>query len=330
MTSIPTQNDWKNEPSVIYPGSKGSWDCRLYGMISPCTVIKKNNTFFLYYIGSDGDRTYPHTDKGPRHRKLGVATSTDGINFSKYSGNPILSYSPNDNDEEGVFSAGATLDDNGDVILFYGAMNSGSSPTSTQVDGTVRLAVSNDGYNFSDKGKVFDPKDSRMWGYGDEMFPYGTIKINEIWYVYYAAIGKSDNKGKIQFDMGVAWGPNKESMSDSSEYYRTAFECKGDCTPIDIGDNKLVVFLCDFYGNSPHIASKIMNKYSPTKIISSSNSYYFGAIHNTIIYDNSTDKWFLYYLKEGENSIKLKTATLSTSHNITLLSHPPNAQVEVM
>lgn len=329
MISIPNETDWTYEKTIIYPGSLGSWDCRLHGMISPCTLIKKNNKFFLYYIGSDGDREYPHTDKGPRHRKLGVATSDNGINFTKYSGNPILSYSPNNNDEEGIFSAGATLDDNGDVVLYYGAMNAGSNPQSTQVDGTVRLATSSNGFHFIDQGKVFDPNNSNIWGYGDEMFPYGTIKINGIWYVYYAAIGHSDSKGKIQFDIGVAWGSNKESMNQSAEFYRTPYESKGDCTPIDIGNNKLVIFTCDFYSSSPHIDVKLMDKTSPTKVDQPSKKYYFGNIHNVVFYDQSINKWFLYYLQEGDNTIQLKTALLSSTHDINFISIPPNAKVEV-
>ena len=78
---VPKETDWIDHGVVIESGSKGSWDIRLGGMISPSTVVKKNGTFFLYYIGADGDRS---TDKGPRHRALGVATSTDGINFTKY------------------------------------------------------------------------------------------------------------------------------------------------------------------------------------------------------------------------------------------------------
>jgi hypothetical protein len=123
--AIPRADEWSREQVVLAAGSEGSWDARLYGQISPCTVVKKNGTWFLYHIGADGDRT---TDGGPANRALGVATSKDGIHFKKFEGNPVLTHQPQNNQEEGVFSAGSVLDKNGDILLFYGATLA-SNPT---------------------------------------------------------------------------------------------------------------------------------------------------------------------------------------------------------
>ena len=125
-TSFPQQSKWENHGIVLQPGPPGSWDVRLEGAISPATAIKKGNTYFLYYVGADGDRS---TDGGPRHRALGVAISTDGIHFTKYAKNPIITYLPHNNEEEGVFSAGATLNIDGNIILYYGAMVAANSTT---------------------------------------------------------------------------------------------------------------------------------------------------------------------------------------------------------
>jgi len=147
---IPTQADWTDHGVVVSEGSKGSWDVRLGGAISPSSVVKKDGVYYLYYIGADGNRS---ADGGPRHRALGVATSTDGINFTKYSGNPVITHLPHNNQEEGIFSAGATLDGNGDIVVYYGALWASNS-TTENVDIYIGLAVSSDGLNFTDKGYV--------------------------------------------------------------------------------------------------------------------------------------------------------------------------------
>jgi len=95
---IPQQSAWTDRGVVLSAGSSGSWDKRLHGMISPCSMVKKGETYFLYYLGADGDRS---TDGGPRHRALGVATSSNGIDFQKYSSNPIIKHLPHNNEEEG-------------------------------------------------------------------------------------------------------------------------------------------------------------------------------------------------------------------------------------
>ena len=121
--SIPKDSDWTDEGTVLEKGGPGSWELRLGGAISPGAMVKKNGTYFLYYIGANGDRS---SDKGPRHRALGVATSMDGIHFVKHTGNPIIKFLPHHNEEEGIFSVATMIDTDGTVLLFYGAMDAGN------------------------------------------------------------------------------------------------------------------------------------------------------------------------------------------------------------
>jgi len=66
---------------VLEPGASGEWDDEF---VQPMAIIYRDdlNEFWLYYRGSksgvSGDL------------KIGLATSTDGVNFTKYSGNPIF------------------------------------------------------------------------------------------------------------------------------------------------------------------------------------------------------------------------------------------------
>jgi hypothetical protein len=119
-------------------------------------------------------------------RSIGVAVSSDGINFKKYSGNPVLTWFPNKYGEEGAVSSGVILDQDGNVVLYYGA-NTKESATTVNSDG--RVAVSQDGFVFEDRGVVLDGKSPGVWGSGDEVFPVGAIYHQGRWIVYYIPNG---------------------------------------------------------------------------------------------------------------------------------------------
>ena len=232
--NVPRDADWTDRGVVISAGGSGSWDVRLTGALSPCTVVKKNGTFFLYYIGADGNRK---SDGGPRHRALGVATSTDGLHFTKRG--RILTYLPHNNEEEGIFSAGAFLDANGEVVMYYSALDAGSA-TSTTVDSDIRLAVSSNGLSFSDKGDVISHANSKIWGYGDELFPVGTFREGSTWYLYYIAKGKA-----AYWDLGLAWGPGRSSVGNNTKKVLDVGSdyAKSGC-PVRLSTDKIAVSIC--------------------------------------------------------------------------------------
>jgi hypothetical protein len=65
----------------------------------------------------------------------------DGIHFTKYEGNPIMTHSPFNGEEEGANSAGVMLGTNGDFIMYYGA----AIGPKDKINADGRLAVSQDG-----------------------------------------------------------------------------------------------------------------------------------------------------------------------------------------
>ncbi len=328
--SIPVESEWKDQGIILEAGDSGSWDVRLNGMISPCSLIKKDDIYFLYYIGSDGDRGGPHNDGGPRHRKLGVATSTDGINFFKYSGNPILTFSPNDNDEEGIFSAGATLDGSGNIVLHYGAMDSGSS-SSTVVDGDIRLAISDNGYDFTDIKEILSHSDSSVWGYGDELFPIGSFHANNKWYVYYTAKGKNG----IMWDLGLAWGSEKDKLSHTSAVLLSDDHIKGGCNPVMISDDKIALFIAK-KGSEPYIEVRTAQINDPGTLSKPVEKYDFDTHDAVVFHDQDVGTWFMCYLCSEDNSIRLKTvnsiptasATPKTVNQAPVLDSIRNKTVE--
>ncbi len=323
---IPKQSDWTDSGMVVSAGPPDSWDTRLSGAISPSTVVKKEGVYFLYYIGADGDRGFPHTDRGPRHRALGVATSTDGIHFIKYNGNPILTFLPNNNDEEGIFSAAATLDKNGNVVLYYGALDAGTS-TSTKVHSDVRLAISSNGLDFNDLGVVISHANSSVWGYGDELFPVGSFRANSKWYVYYIA------KGRDAFwDLGLAQGSSMNNLSNSKPVLAGRYFAKstirllrrigrrlgrsgnyiiGGGDPVWLGPDKIGLFILrDFSKRIIEIRTASI-KY-PAALSTPLDTYNFNDVsHFTMFIDKETKTWFMYYLNSAEDTIRVKTAPIS-------------------
>jgi len=62
---------------VLSLGSAGSWDSRF--VANPCVIKNSTGTFMMYY-GGYNDTSY----------SIGLATSTDGVTWTKYIDNPIL------------------------------------------------------------------------------------------------------------------------------------------------------------------------------------------------------------------------------------------------
>jgi hypothetical protein len=287
-------------------------------MISPSTVVKKNGTFFLYYIGADGIRS---SDSGPRHRALGVATSRDGIRFAKYSGNPVLTFLPNNNEEEGIFSAGAAVDPHGNILIYYGAMNAGSR-SSTLVTSDVRLAVSRDGFQFADVGVALSYRDNSVWGYGDELFPVGSFHAAGTWHVYY--IAKSGMRRfwsyvtgarAIYWDLGLAWGKSPQKLTNSQSVLPPGSYIIGGGDPVELEEDRIAIFIVRDFAKK-HIEVRTVSPKEPERISEPLQTYRFGDLnHATTFLDRDTKTWFMYYLHKSSASIRVRTAPLTTARS---------------
>lgn len=293
------QNDWTDKGVVLTGGNTGSWDVNLYGALSPATVVKKNGTYYLYYVGADGVRT---TDGGPRHRALGVATSNDGINFTKYSGNPIITFLPHNNEEEGLYSAGATVDDNGDIVLYYSACEA-ANETSQEVNCSGYLATSSDGLNFTEQGVVIDSKNTDVWGSGDEIFPVGAYKYNNIYYVYYIAKGTD-----AYWDLGVAWGTSRSNLSNTKPVLTTGSYIIGGLDPMWLTPDQITLFIMrDFTTRT--IEVRTASPDSPAVVSSPITSFQLDGVKQiTVFHDNDIGQLFMYYMNSTFDAIGVKVA----------------------
>lgn len=109
---------------VLEPGSSGSFDAT--ALFTPF-VIKVENELRMYYCGYNGSSW-----------QVGVATSTDGMQWSKYPSNPILTVRP------GTWESMAVNDpkifhDEGQFVMFYSGHVSLSQAE-------IGIATSSNGY----------------------------------------------------------------------------------------------------------------------------------------------------------------------------------------
>jgi len=238
--TIPTLDDWQVRSIAFSHGVEGEWDYYLWGGFAN-SLIKKGDTYYLYYQGAP---SYDTKCDSVSHRGIGVATSRDGIHWTKSDRNPIISWSSQGSIEEGAVSSAAWLGADGRVYVYYGA-NTGSGCT---VNSQARLAVSEDGENFQELGEVLSGSDPNIWSSGDEIFPVGVYAYGNQWYLYYIpngvpstgmlgiAIGNTYNS--FTQTMGInngtvpAWGPVSIILGDSASYLFT--NIGGTDNPINI------------------------------------------------------------------------------------------------
>src|SRR4051812_36180037 len=72
------QNWTKYEGNPVFTKGQKSWDD---GIVIGHSVIKSGNTYKMWYSGG-------HSIESPK--SIGYATSTDGIHWTRYSGNPVF------------------------------------------------------------------------------------------------------------------------------------------------------------------------------------------------------------------------------------------------
>ncbi|RMD99624.1 MAG: hypothetical protein D6812_11185 [Deltaproteobacteria bacterium] len=323
---IPDQSEWTDRGVAISPGTGNAWDVNLRGATSPTTVVKKNGTYFLYYVGSDGQRP----DCGPAHRALGVATSTDGVHFEKYSRNPVITHNPNGYtcNEEGVFSAGATLDSNGAVVLYYSGCTTPPeeldkcNTVNSQVDCEGFKQQSNDGRSFGARTLVLDGSGDYL---GSELFPVGTFPREDgEWFLYYIAKQISTN-----WDLLLVRGTDRNTYDPGSvaivlQHINNQRYIRGGADPIWLDASTFALFITQDNGAGGNecdpnswpdrtLQVRTGNKSDPYSLSSPVKTYNFGNGFNqaTVFLDEESRTWFMYYLNQHDGKIYVKTAPVT-------------------
>lgn len=147
---------WEQRTEPILQGSSG-WENNSIGVWG---VVKVNGIYYMYY--------HSHS--------IGVATSTDGITWTKYSGNPIIT--PSQSWERSAVGMASVIYDNGEFKMVY---------QNEDYSQSFGYATSKDGLNWTKD--VSNPIFSR-------------IKINNTWAqtaIAYASITKVGTQERIYY-----------------------------------------------------------------------------------------------------------------------------------
>ncbi len=123
----------KHQGPVLEPGPPGSWDSKA---VADPYVLSCGDDLFLYYLGQDRSDT----------QRLGVASSRDGIRWTKYPGNPVLGPGPAGSFDERGVGEPAVLPLSSGLAMFYTGRDA-------QEFRRIGLALSSDGVSWR-KGKV--------------------------------------------------------------------------------------------------------------------------------------------------------------------------------
>ncbi len=161
---LPLPGEWTEQGTVVSKGSNGSWDDTDVRMGS---VIVFRDSLFLYYVGADHQR--PDGDAG--NMAIGLAKSADGVHFTKYSGNPVITFRPTGDAEECPEFPQAAVMADGTIRMYWGG-NTSISGGLVRCD--IYLSTSTDGVHWSSGTKVIDYQDIGTGG-GDEIWPIGLL-----------------------------------------------------------------------------------------------------------------------------------------------------------
>jgi len=132
---------WKrNSVPLLLLGSSGSWDS--VKVETPSVVKLPDGTYRIYYAGSN----IPDSEAG---FQMGFAVSRDGINWDKYSGNPVLTLGKKGSFDELTIGEPSVLIKDGEYWMWYAGM-------SGNLKVTIGLAKSKDGVVWEKKGKVLE------------------------------------------------------------------------------------------------------------------------------------------------------------------------------
>jgi len=180
---------------VLTPGSAGSWDDDT--VFSP-DVLWNGTGYLMYYVG-DGNVT------AGNFRQIGVAFSSDGIHWTKYAGNPVITHGPSRYDS--AYTRGpAVIYDGGAYKMWY----MGTAPANvTGPLQTVDYATSPDGVHWTKY-----PDNPVFTGFLEATFTSvatwpSVVKVNG---TYVMAFGDAEqNIGLATSTDGTAWTFNNET-----------------------------------------------------------------------------------------------------------------------
>lgn len=161
---------------VLRGASSGSWDSHLLQL----DVVKVGGRYFMFYCASNS------SSNGTR--QIGLATSTDGLTWTRYGTGPVLKAGVDTYDYYGL-SDPVVMVENGTWHLWYGGDRNGTSP-----DVNLCYATSSDGYSWSKHSSnplMVNDGNASAWN-GTAITPQSVLRDGSGYRLYYSAVGSSN------------------------------------------------------------------------------------------------------------------------------------------
>jgi predicted GH43/DUF377 family glycosyl hydrolase len=174
---------WTKHPQnpVLTPGQTNEWDD---WAVAGANVSYENGTFKMWYTGI----YHEQLDAFNWRNEFGYATSSDGVRWTKYAGNPVIRAFPT---EFGI-SFPRVIRDGNLYKAWYGQLRIGAS------GGEIGYAVSSDGINWTRLGIPVLTPGQTVWG-ARSVGMGDIIKDNTTgtWRMWYFGYGGSSNTWSI-------------------------------------------------------------------------------------------------------------------------------------
>lgn len=188
---------WTKRGTVISPSQ--AWEME---EVSPNSILLENGVYRMWYHGGG----YLRNNKRFGNGRIGYATSSDGIVWTKFAGNPVLDIGSAGSFDDQQVAEPRVLKVGTSYRMYYTGQNTATKSTS------LGMATSSDGITWT-KLSATPILDTAAWGnfWGGAFF-----KENGIWHLWHAKT-PSGLYYKWSPD-GIAWteGPSNPVLTTSS------------------------------------------------------------------------------------------------------------------
>jgi predicted GH43/DUF377 family glycosyl hydrolase len=201
--------DWTKHPGNPVISPIEAWETN---SITPGAVISNTGTYEMWYTGYDSNWV----------GRIGYATSPDGVNWTKYGGNPVLNVGASDSWEDEDVAGPAVLEDGGIYHMWYAA-NDGIASRIGHVTSANGTSWTRDPAN-----PVLDIGPSGNWDWLNVYYP-NAVKVGDEYQLWYSGstlpsawqsgyATSADGSNWTRQQMIIPQGPVAAFDADSADY----------------------------------------------------------------------------------------------------------------
>ena len=187
---------------VLEPGAPDAWDGRI---VAGPSVVYADGVFYLFYVADN-----PPSSIGA----IGYATSTDGVNFTKYAGNPVLAGDGSGFDADWT-GYPAVLEEDGNWTLYYAGWASGGEIRIGRATAPAPSGPWTRRYN-----PVLSPGGYWQWD-GERIYPDSVVATGAGYMMFYTGDsipGVSTRIGLATSPDGTLWTKYDDPATPSSPF----------------------------------------------------------------------------------------------------------------